>query len=327
MNVKLYNLLHDLFINLSNFFLKLSDLFIVEPVEDPIPDPDPGISQDNGISVSGLQYAETKVPGIPFKDYISNSKQTYDDLKAKGFDIFRLPYLNSRLYNGLTFVDEYLQFIKDNISHAGRVWLDPHNFPTNELENNFIQKRVMLVEEFKDDDRVECIELDNEPHDLTSKEVWYNVCRNAVIAMKEAGWNKLIGIPIYHWSSMDDFFSVHGSNWIPPYISDDVIYVFHNYFNKGNTGYNHPLLPDEPAELHVERLRKVIEWAKKHKVKIAITEYGVPLKQEWVDNMKPFIQEIKANKDTVVAFFYWSAGEWYTSETVFDDIHIQAIFN
>jgi hypothetical protein len=51
------------------------------------------------------------------------------------------------------------------------------------------------------------------------------------------------------------------------------------------------------------------------------TEFGVPASQSWVDNAKPFTDTLKANSDTVVKSFYWSAGEWYNSDTVYKEVH------
>lgn len=268
-----------------------------------------------GIAVAGLEFAEGVIPGANNQNYKSNGLAHYQKLADAGFKTYRLPFLTKRL--GGT----YNQYLIDNVAHAksvgGKVWLDFHDYGRSPNTAT----RVEIANLFKNDSTVEAMEIDNEPHSGNISETnYWNWVKEVVPAIEATGWNKTIAIPMFNWSSMDDF--VDGKkDMTPPFKGDRYVYVFHNYFNKGNTGFNHPTNPDENAQLHVDRLNYVIAWAKKHGVKIAITEFGVPPKQNWVDNAKPFSDTLKANSDTVVKSFLWSAGEWYNSDTVYKDIH------
>lgn len=264
-----------------------------------------------GIAVTGLEFTPTKLPGVENTDYSANSLSEYKRLATLGFKTFRVPFLGKRMD------DAYLALIKKNIDYAkavgGTVWLDFHDYGGH----RDTASRVKVANAFKADPTVACIEIDNEPHDGNVPLItYYTWVKEVVAAMRTAGWTKLIGIPVFSWSNMDYF----DASWVPPIKDDKVVYVFHNYFNKANTGFQHPALPDELATKHVEHLNAVNAWATKHGVKIAVTEFGVPAKQEWIDNIKPFVAKLK---ETVEHIFYWGAGEWYTSETVYKDIHKQ----
>ncbi len=312
------------------------------PTPPPVPDPNPTPTPDPttlvmGVAVSGLEFAETNLPGKAGTNYPVYPAATYTNAGSK-FKAIRLPFVSDRLFEGstTTFVAAYKKILDDAIAASPvPVWLDPHNYGRKQGKSQalgtssypvslFIDRLKTLATAYKDNPKVECIELDNEPHDLSSRDLWYDACKQAVPIMQIVGWNKLIGVPVYHWSSMDDFFVHHLSNFIAPIKGDKIRWVFHNYFNKGNTGYDHPAEPNESAQVHVDRLNKVVDWAKAQGVTLAITEFGVPPKQSWVDNMKPFVAAMKSSK-VISHAFYWATGDWYASDTVYKPIHDQAI--
>ncbi len=263
-----------------------------------------------GIAVAGLEFAENTLPGTEGTNYKSNGLAEYERLSKDGFSLFRIPFIAER------FDANYTKLIEDNVNYArslgSKVWLDFHNYGRS-LDT---AKRVELAKKYLNDDTVECIEIDNEPHDLDQAN-YYSWVISCVEAIQSTGWSKKIAIPMFNWSSMDDF-ADSKKEFEPPIKGDNIYYVFHNYFNKGNTGYNHPALPDEPAKLHADRLQYCIDWADRHGVKLAITEFGVPPTQAWVDNATLFIDLAKGNN---IPLFYWAGGEWYNSETVYKQVH------
>lgn len=293
----------------------------------------------SGIAVSGLEFAESTLPGVAGTNYNVNSQQRYTDLSAKGFKSVRLPFLSGRLFPtaGGAVDATYAGYIQQNIAWAKNagmdVWLDAHDYArykgnqvgsTGYTQAEFVRQKVAIVNQFKANTNLKGFEIDNEPHDLSiGRTGWYGATSQAFWAIQDTGWTGTIGIPTYGWSSNDNFFVEHGTNFTAPIKNDRAVYVFHNYFNAGNTGYNHPAVPDETAQIHVDRIAAVIDWAKAQGVKIAVTEFGMPGTQAWIDNAKPFVAKLKAESATVVWSSYWASGDWYASETKFVDLHLQ----
>lgn len=271
------------------------------------------VSTAKGIAMSGLEFAENNLPGKNDKDYKSVTLAEYERLAADGFNQFRVPFISTR------FDDMYLGYIADNVDQAavvgGKVWLDFHEYG----KTMDTASRVLVAEQYKDNSTVECIEIDNEPHggNVPDKEGYYDWVVDCVEAMRAAGWTKKIAIPMFDWSSMD-VFADGQKDFVPPIIDDNVVYIFHNYFNKGNTGFNHPETPLETPQQHVERLQYVYDWSVKYGVTIAITEFGTPATDAWVDNALPFVELMK---ELGLAYFYWAAGDWYSSETTYRELH------
>jgi endoglucanase len=286
------------------------------PTEPTNPTPTPPVPTTIDMAVAGLEYAENTIPGTEGTNYFVNSLDLYKSLAADGFKRIRLPFITERLSK------IYKSQIDLSIGRAEssglKVWLDFHDYG----RSIDLQSRVDMAMAYKGVDSVEAIEIDNEPHEgNVSERDWYAHAKRITEAMQSAGWNKIIGVPIYHWSSMDNF-ADKKLDLDPPVKGDNIRYIFHNYFNAGNTGFNHPAQPNEPADLHVQRLNYVEEWARRRGVKLAVTEFGVPATQEWIDNAKPFVEALKAS-DVVTHAFYWATGRGYTSQTAYKAIHKQ----
>lgn len=296
-----------------------------EPDPDPTPVPDPTpipTPSDVGIAVAGLEFAENKLPGKEGEQYKSNGLQEYKRLADKGFKLFRVPFISER------FSPEYLGYIQDNVNHAkavgGKVWLDFHDYGRGIPAKK--DKILDIARQYKDDDTVEAVEIDNEPHSgHIAKGAWYTWAELMVEELRDAGWDKIIGVPLYHWSALDQFADTQ-ANAPSSYLKDDKVrYVLHNYFNKSNTGFDHTPKPDQGPEVDANRLEKAARIFRGYGVKVAVTEFGTPSSPEWVDMMTPFLKVLAENTDVYTHSFYWAAGEWYASQTKLEDSHMNVL--
>lgn len=328
---------------------ELRDAPVPDPDPDPTPDPDPDPTPDPnpstldiGIAIAGMEFAETVIPGVANQNYNTNSAARYAMLASKGFKVVRLPFLSGRLFDGLGggINATYAGFIDQNIQWAAangmKVWLDCHDYARFRgtvlgsggfTVAEYVRQKVAILERFKSHSNVVGFEFDNEPHDVTGGlSAWYTAATQATNALLAvAGWSGTIGLPVYHWSSNDDFFVHHGQNFVAPVKNARVIYIFHNYFNAGNTGFNHPAAPNESAQVHVDRAQAVLNWASSQDVKTGWSEFGIPDEQDWIDNAKPFVDLLKANVNNIPYAVYWADGDWYASDTDYKDIHAQLV--
>lgn len=320
---------------------------VTPPVIPPtIPPVVPPTSQTGkgAIAVAGLEFAESKLPGIANQDYSTNNQQVYTDLASKGFTSARIPFLSGRFFNTNGTINEtYAGYVEQNINYAKNAgmtaWIDAHDYARYRgqalgsggySQTEFVRQKVAIISRFKANTNLKGFEIDNEPHDLTiGLTGWYGAASQAFWAIQNTGWTGIVGIPTYNWSSNDDFFNIHGNNFVAPIKHERAVYVFHNYFNQGNSGYNHPNSPNETAQIHVDRAKAVLDWATAQGVKTAWTEYGFPTKagfngDAWNTNAKPFIDLLKSSTN-VVYRVYWASGNWYQSDTVLTDKALQVL--
>ena len=298
-----------------------------------------------GTNLSSAEFAPVSTPpyGEDGYHYSFPSKADIDYFYSKGLKLIRLPFRWERVQpdlNGALGGANYLKQIKDLVDYARDkgVWmiLDMHNFgrrPVNGTDfvigqqvhltkEHFADVWKKLATEFKGYPNIWGYDLMNEPHDMGSSTLWRTLAQTAITAIREVDTKTPIIISGDAWSTATGWVGASDNLKDLADPSNKLIYQAHTYFDKGKGGtyekvVNGVTVPttyeEEQAnpQTGVENIKPFVQWLKANKKVGFIGEYGIPNDDSrWnvvLENM------LKYMVDNGVPGTYWSAGpRWGT---------------
>ena len=271
------------------------------------------------------QAAFGSVPGKYGRDYAYPQPSTLDYFAKKGMNTVRLPVLWERLQHRLLgdLDNDEMGRVDAVIRHAGSkgmlVILDVHNYAT--YSGTVIGTKGLppsalgdlwrrIAEHYKDNYTV-IFGLMNEPNGLPT-ETWLGAANMAIAEIRRTGAKNLILVPGNGWSSARDWLG--GSYGTPnsevmlkvddP--ADDFAYDVHQYFNADFTGTSADC---QSVDIGISTLTPVTEWARQHKRRTFLGEFGVGLDATCLAALDRTMRFLSENKDVWLGWTYWAGGE------------------
>ena len=280
-----------------------------------------------GVNIADAAFGSESVPGRYGRDYVYPRPSTLDYFAKKGMNTIRLPVRWERLQHRLLgdLDSDEMGRIDAVVRHAGsegmRVILDVHNsaayygkvigtkdMPPSALGD--LWRRI--AERYKDNDVV-IFGLMNEPHGLPT-ETWLEAANTAIADIRRTGAKNLILVPGNGWSSARDW---GGGGYGTPNSevmlkvedpADHFAYDVHQYFNSDFTGTSADC---QSVDIGLSTLIPVTEWARQHKQRIFLGEFGVGPNATCLAALDRIMRFLSENKDVWLGWTYWAAGEWW----------------
>jgi endoglucanase len=255
--------------------------------------------------------------------YIYPNSSYIDYYADKGMELIRLPFKWERLQPeaGGQLDAAELGRIREFVDHAASkgltVVLDVHNYGhykggligVDVPNSTFANLWGKLATEFKSDQNV-WFGLMNEPHKQSAAD-WIQSANAAIGAIRDAGATQKIMVPGSYWSgsyswTTSDNHKVVGEGVIDPL--KNYAFEVHLYFDGDNSGTSSHTVS---ANIGVERVKAITEWAKQTGNELFLGEFGVArdaLGVQALDNLMAYMQ---ANADVWTGATYWAAGPWW----------------
>jgi endoglucanase len=283
-----------------------------------------------GVNLPVAAFGAESVPGTFGKNYIYPESGTLDYFAAKNMNVARVAVLWERLQRRLLAdldKDEIarLDAVIDHAASKGmRIIIDVHNYaryggavigsqalPATALAD--LWRR--LGQRYKDNAAV-IFGLMNEPNGLPT-ETWLEAANGAIAAIRETGAKNLILVPGNGWSSARDWL---GAGYGTPNseamlkVEDpagNFAFDVHQYFNADFTGTTADC---RSADIGIETLTPVTEWARQHKRRAFLGEFGVGPGATCLQTLDRVLRFLGDNADVWQGWTYWAGGEWWPAD-------------
>jgi endoglucanase len=270
------------------------------------------------------------IPGVYGTDYIYPPHSDVDYFTAKGFRIFRIPFLWERMQPtlGQALDPTELGRLTDLVTYAtsknAYVLVDPHNYarydgnvvgdtggPTAAQFGDF-WSRLAIV--FAANPAV-VFGLMNEPYGMAT-ELWLADANAAIAAIRDAGAQNLIFVPgngytgAYDWT--DNAYGTPNSTVMLGVKDplDNYVFEVHQYLNSDSSGSQPTCVS---ATIGSERLMAFTQWMSQNHVRGFLGEFGVSSDPTCLAALDDMLSYIDQHRDAWVGWTWWSAGPWWGS--------------
>jgi endoglucanase len=283
-----------------------------------------------GVNLAGAEFDGNNVPGVHGQHYTYPGNSSIDYFAAKGMNIIRLPVLWERLQrgSGAKLDEPEMERIDAVVKYAGskgmKTIIDVHNYaqyfgstigtsktPRAALGHLWFQ----IAARYKNDERV-VFGLMNEPKGLPT-ETWLSAANIAIGQIRQTGARNLILVPGNGWSSARDWasskYGTPNSIAMLKVADPGLNYVFevHQYFDRDFTGTHADC---QRPEMGVSLLSTFTHWARKHRKRGFLGEFGVGTSQTCLELLDRVLQYLAANRDVWLGWTYWAAGAWWADD-------------
>lgn len=181
----------------------------------------------------------------------------------------------------------------------------------NKLSSKFINNNKLFIG------------LSNEPNNMSTMQ-WYSAAQAAITSIRNAGFTNYIFVPGNGWSNasgwLDSWYDTSGANisnavgWKT--LTDPLnklVATVHNYADTNGGGLDTSIVNNTVL---IDRLSKVVNWAKTNGIKVHMSEFGVsatnPLAQTTINNIVNYMNN---NSDTIIGAAWWAIGNpaWWSN--------------
>lgn len=273
------------------------------------------------------------------RDYILE-KETFENVKAKGFDFIRLPAnlaclldydgkLNESAMNGLDAVLNYALDSGLTVLLDFHGWEELNNNPSSENIEKLVSVWKQAAEHYKDYPENLAFEIFNEPNNNSGKMTdakWNYIQLSAVSAIRKIDADRIIALsPMsynnpsklskmsvkrsdkYIFADVHDYspmeFTHQGAEWIPGQFEEKV-----SYSEKTSNDFR-------------ESLEKAAKFQNKKGIKVVVGEFGVYQRQTEKEDVSAFLSDaVDSMKEYGLAWGYWEynagfgAYDYFTKE-------------
>jgi len=254
------------------------------------------------------------------------TEDEFSYFKAKGMNVFRIPFLWERLQPGLN--QDFAQDQRDNLlttinratDNGTYAIIDPHNYAryqgqligSNAVPNSAfadLWRRLALL--FADNPRV-IFGLMNEPNSMPTEQ-WRDSANIAIAAIRDTGADQLILVPGNAWTGAHSWTqSWYGTpNAVVMQTIVDPIEHFafdlHQYFDTDFSGTN-PNCISGHGEM---QLMEVTSWLRTHNKQGFLGEFAGADNSNCEQSVISALNFMQANSDAWLGWSWWAAGpEW-----------------
>jgi endoglucanase len=291
------------------------------------PDPSPGSGKADlllGVNLAGGEFGNAK-PGKYGVDYIFPSPSDIDYYAGKGIEVLRIPFLWERIQptqfgplnnTDLARIDSLVDYAR---SKGMMVVLDMHNYGMGhggaligsaQVSNAaFADVWGKLAAYFKNDPNV-MFGLMNEPHQQSAAQ-WIQSVNAAIDAIRDAGATQKILVPGTYWDGAwtwvsSDNDTVIGNGVVDPL--KNYAFEVHQYLDSDGSGTSASVVS---ANVGVQRITEVTEWAKATGNQLFLGEFGVAQNTTALQALDNMLNYMHQNQDVWLGATYWAGGPWW----------------
>lgn len=306
-----------------------------------------------GVSLAGAEFAETQFPGIYDDHYIYPGPPDVDYFLTHSLSTFRIPFRWERLQPALhapldpTELARLTSLVTYATSRGAHIILDPHNYcryrpqPPHKFESAttgllghdvpssaLADLWTRLATHFLPNPRV-IHSLMNEPAHL-STDTWLSAANHAIAALRSTSYsgpilvsgNRFTGA--WTWFESDKWGRSNASamlDLIDP--ADNLIIEVHQYFDEDGSGTHDHLHHNDPF-LPLQRLAPFTDWARTHRKKAFLGEFGIPhttfgpsanfLGDQALTHL---LTHLHSHPEIYTGWAWWAAGPWWPDDYLF----------
>ncbi len=290
-----------------------------------------------GVNLAGAEFGE-KMPGQHGTDYIYPTPKDIIRYKKMGFNVIRLPFRWERLQPDIykpfneTEWQHIAQLITTSEKAGVHLILDVHNYARRKLHKDGFQKDWVIGSQnlpikafthfWKElatrtvDAKNVIYGLMNEPFDMPAKQ-WRGIAQSALNVIRASGAQGLVLVPGVAWSGAHSWMGEDTNNRIMAQIIDPIdnmAFEVHQYLDADSSGTNPKAVS---RTIGKERLQAFQKWARKHKVRAFLGEFGSEKGAIGLAAMSNMLAEISKNRDIWIGWTAWAAGPWWPDNDKF----------
>lgn len=283
-----------------------------------------------GTNISGAEFAPNTAPGVFGENYTYPNEVQLDYFKAKGFNLFRIPFLWERLQRNLGGELDEVELARlmalVDAARERNLWviLDMHNYCRRVLDGKMeiigtpdlsiahvADAWLKLTQKFKSKENIWGYGIMNEPHDMLAETPWFDIAQSIIYNIRKEDKKTPILVGGDSWSSAERWpqYSDNLKNLVDP--ASNLVFEFHVYFDEDASGSYKRSYDEEKATPYtgIERTKPFIKWLKENNFRGFAGEYGVPDDDpRWLVALDNFLAYLKEND---INGTYWSAGPWW----------------
>ena len=278
-----------------------------------------------GVNLASAEFAPQNDPGSYGKDYTYSTHQEIDYYAAKGMTVFRLPFLMDRMQDAANgpLNQAQLGYMDSVVSYATskgiKVILDPHDYGyehgTLIADSSSIAAFAnfwgKLAAHYAANGNV-IFGLENEPHVQTADQ-WLPAVNAAIAAIRNAGATQEVLVPGVAWESAAQFTSNGSSTTLALGVKDpaqNYAFEVHQYLDSDGSGTSTSIANGD-ANIGVERLQAVTQWAKQTGSKLFLGETGVGTDASSTAALGNMLASMQQSADVWQGVTYWAGGPWW----------------
>jgi endoglucanase len=279
-----------------------------------------------GVNLSGAEFGHERLPGVLGKDYTYPSRNDLVYFRDMQMNVIRLPFRWERIQRqiGEPLDTTELAQLRQVVDWAKAldlcVVLDLHNFGTyhgrvlgtaNLPASAFIDVWLRLHQAFGNSNET-AFGLMNEPAAMSVPQ-WMAVAQQTVLALRSAGARHLLLVGSGRWSGAHEFDKEFDGisaakafgNFKDPL--NNFAIELHQYADADYSGTSKQC---SAAERLSNIMSKVTVWAKQHKKRLFLGEFGVANSPDCLAALRTLATSMQ-DKDAWLGWAYWSAGPWW----------------
>lgn len=285
-----------------------------------------------GVALAGAEFGQL-VPGQPGRDYVYPGATDFASCAAQGFNVVRLPFKWDRLQPDISgpIAEDEWGFIARAIADAKRnrlsLILDPHNYAHRRVRDDaftadhligsaqvpvtaFVAFWAELARRTQKHAHV-IYGLMNEPTVLTAA-TWRDIANSTIAAIRETGAQNLVLVPGTAYTGAHSW--IDAGNTALDAIRDpagNFAIEVHQYLDADSSGRSGLAVSES---IGVERLQAFQAWARKHKLKAFLGEFGSGRDALSLKALAQMVSEVERNRDVWIGWTAWAAGPWWPED-------------
>jgi endoglucanase len=289
----------------------------------------PSAAPLRGVALAGAEFGQL-MPGQIGRDYIYPGPTDFKYCATLGFTVVRLPFKWERLQPDL-----YKPFDKDewdqvaaSIKHSKQAGLtlilDPHNYAHRRVrDDDFTVDHVIgservpvaaftsfwreLAQRTKDQSHV-IYGMMNEPADIEAN-AWRVIANQTLLAIRETGAGQLVLVPGVAYTGAHSWYPA--GNTVLEGLRDPANHFaieVHQYLDGDSSGRSGAAVSET---IGAERLQAFQAWARDHKLKAFLGEFGAGSDAVSLKSIENLVREVESNGDVWIGWTAWAAGPWW----------------
>jgi endoglucanase len=283
-----------------------------------------------GINLAGAEFGESHMPGTFGTHYTYPDAATFARFNSYGFDCVRLPIRWERLQPDIDAAFDEAEWgrlggaVRAARQHDQTIIIDVHNsarrrvradgfaaehmigsalVPLDALARFWAQLARMTLS-----DAHVVHGIMNEPADIEPR-VWLEIANRTIAAIRGAGAGQLILAPGVDWTGAHSWFS--SGNTLMQRLVDtkrNMAIEVHQYLDTDSSGRSGRSVS---PTIGSERLEAFQEWAREHRFKAFLGEFGAGADPTSVAALTDMLIEVERNPDVWIGWAAWAAGPWW----------------
>ena len=281
-----------------------------------------------GVNLAGAEFNGSKLPGVPYKDYIYPKDAEFDYFASIGANVIRLPFRWERIQPSLSgeLDPAELRLLEATVAMARSrrmcVILDVHNYGTYRGQaigsphvpvQAFIDLWIRLAAQFSDASVV-AFGLMNEPFKLPIGQ-WASAAQQTVSAIRKSGADNLVLVSGGRWSGAHEWEKpINGMSNASAFahFQDPLNRTWievHQYADPSFSGTGQTCVP---ADTFTKMFDKLARWAKANNQRLFLGEFGTPANQACLEALEAMLAQMDDER-VWRGWTYWAAGSWWGS--------------